>query len=30
VAYWYQSQPYTNLSQLPAAADRIPKLVLAG
>jgi hypothetical protein len=29
VAYWYQSQPYTNLSKLPPAADRIPKLVIA-
>lgn len=28
VAYWYQSQPYTNLSKLPPAAERIPKLVI--
>jgi len=29
VAYWYQSQPYTNLSALPAVTERIPKLILA-
>ncbi len=29
VAYWYQLQPYTNLSQLPVATDRIPKLVVS-
>jgi hypothetical protein len=28
VAYWYQSQPYTDLAKLPPAADRIPKLVM--
>lgn len=28
VAYWYQSQPYTDLAKLPSAADRIPKLVI--
>ena len=28
VAYWYQSQPYTNLSTLPAVTERIPKLIL--
>jgi hypothetical protein len=29
VAYWYQSQPYTDLPKLPSAADRIPKLVIS-
>lgn len=28
VAYWYQSEPYTNLSKLPALSERIPKLIL--
>ena len=30
VAYWYQSQPYTDLAKLPAVTERIPKLVIAG